>query len=437
MQLLKTSGLLLALESVSAGPSGAASMPSENNQQTQHKELLQRLSLNFPEFYSSNGIKSSKIEVLEEHSIGYYNDKHKKSPGFSKIKSNDEDDEESDTAAWEKQRDEFEYYRTYGYECYSRYGNTYYKKFDTWFTQRPFMDTALLAYYKCTCEGGDTGRYTCIPDSVPCYSQASQEGYDVNDTWDWDRTISFGEGRTVNDLYECHCEGGPKGKYKCSEKVQGCIDARHTLKKYQINEYFNQTREDNLTYECQCTKGEREEDRIIKCSLRNYCIYAGEVHEIGDTWDRYNRYTQRPEHRCACKRNPRNPSSNIVTCKYIRQPIKDITNYVNNNNLWPNVRPIIPKGPVSDWRSLGVAAKKIAAQAQHYNQQEDDQPSDMNDQADDGDFNPQNYSLDDLPEYGQPDEDHAYFNEDDPMAAQDGDYNGSYDESDYDDYRSE
>ena len=67
MQLLKTSGLLLALDSVSAGPSGAASMPSENNQQTQHKELLQRLSLNFPEFYSSNGMGLSNAKTRPPH----------------------------------------------------------------------------------------------------------------------------------------------------------------------------------------------------------------------------------------------------------------------------------------------------------------------------------------------------------------------------------
>jgi len=138
-------------------------------------------------------------------------------------------------AAWQKQRDEFEYYRTYGYECYSKYGNTYYKKYDTWYTQRPFMASDLLAYYKCTCEGGETGRYTCIPDSVPCFSQATKNTYDVNESWDWHRTISFGIGKQVEDLYECHCEGGPTGKYKCSEKVQGCIDARYNMMKYQIN----------------------------------------------------------------------------------------------------------------------------------------------------------------------------------------------------------
>lgn len=136
------------------------------------------------------------------------------------------------------------------------------------------VNKELYAYYKCTCEGGPTGRYTCIPDSVPCYAKDINNAFDVQEQWEWERPILLDEGRVlIHDTYLCTCEGGDTGRYVCQEKRQGCIDNVYNFQKYEINEMFNQTRVvsgHTVKYECTCNKGPSEEDRIIKCTMRKY-----------------------------------------------------------------------------------------------------------------------------------------------------------------------
>ena len=272
-------------------------------------------------FFSHSEIKIP--EKLEEHSFNFHAEK-------SKTKRSDDDvgggpsnnvDEALEREMYRRKYEEFQYYRQYGYQCYSKDQDTYYKVNDHWFTERPFMENLtsgkLKAVYKCTCLGGETGRYTCVPSEVPCFSEHNNLAYDINERWEWRREIPFDFGRSVWDTYICTCEGGSKGRYHCKEKDPGCIDSRYNFQKYMINQVFNQTREDNLIYECSCELGENsDDDRIIRCSLKNYCMYDGEIHTVGEKWIRYNRFSNKPEHKCSCSKNPENDNSNLVECSW-------------------------------------------------------------------------------------------------------------------------
>lgn len=54
------------------------------------------------------------------------------------------------------------------YECYDTIEDQYFRAGDKWTTVRNLTDhtgvvAGISAYYSCTCEGGDTGRYLCRP----------------------------------------------------------------------------------------------------------------------------------------------------------------------------------------------------------------------------------------------------------------------------------
>ena len=60
------------------------------------------------------------------------------------------------------------YREEYGYECYDTIEDQYFRAGDKWTTVRNLTDhtgvvAGVSAYYSCTCEGGDTGRYICRP----------------------------------------------------------------------------------------------------------------------------------------------------------------------------------------------------------------------------------------------------------------------------------
>lgn len=214
--------------------------------------------------------EAKKAEILE-----YKSDQNiERTLSLSSIFHRQKRSVQNSLSDWEKHQEEFDYYRTFGYQCYSKAQQTYYKPGDTWFIERPFMEEitngTMTTYYKCSCIGGSSGQYSCIPDEVPCYSNALQQAFNINEQWDWRKPVKFRNGAEVMDTYLCTCEGGTTGKYKCREKVEGCIDSKYNLKKYKIHEIFNQTRDDGLTYECSCNKGQNEEDRVIRCSLSEY-----------------------------------------------------------------------------------------------------------------------------------------------------------------------
>merc|ERR1711981_74239 len=73
--------------------------------------------------------------------------------------------ERNDNIKWTKRtREEHKYYREqYGYECYDKVEDQYFRKGDTWTTERNITGTEVSAYYECSCEGGETGRYICSP----------------------------------------------------------------------------------------------------------------------------------------------------------------------------------------------------------------------------------------------------------------------------------
>merc|ERR1711976_964298 len=95
----------------------------------------------------------------------------------------------------------------YGYECYDTVEDQYFRAGDKWTTVRNLTDSSgivpgVTAYYSCTCEGGETGRYICRPTEnillsrinpeifkhpnfpnfliqVPCYSKYAKRYHEV------------------------------------------------------------------------------------------------------------------------------------------------------------------------------------------------------------------------------------------------------------------
>lgn len=180
---------------------------------------------------------------------------------------------------------------------------------------------------------------------------------------------------------------------------------------------------------------------------------------VGDEWNRHNRYTGQPEHKCSCKRHPANPNSNIVQCKYIHPPQEarqqepverqepeynppSRSSYMDNmDNMDSRGYGRMPQGVLSQEEADDVDDYDVMrAQSDRENGNFDDNSRDyghdmhahmgrsgiaqLNRQDyDDNELNADNianYSVDDLPNYPQPDPNSSYFT--------------NYDESDYDDY---
>lgn len=208
-----------------------------------------------------------------------------------------------------RSRQEHQYYREeYGYECYDTIEDQYFRAGDKWTTVRNLTDhtgvvAGVSAYYSCTCEGGDTGRYICRPTQVPCYSKYTKQYHEVGSQFDI---------KTQKDEYQCYCYGGATGRYECEEKAHGCYDENWTRKKYGINEKFEQVRSDGLTYDCECQYGSRVQERVIICRLARYCQIDDDIIMIGDKFDIYAADGS-VQHRCTCLKGDR--YTNKLECK--------------------------------------------------------------------------------------------------------------------------
>lgn len=216
-----------------------------------------------------------------------------------------------------RSRQEHQYYREeYGYECYDTIEDQYFRAGDKWTTVRNLTDhtgvvAGISAYYSCTCEGGDTGRYLCRPTQVPCYSKYTKQYHEVGSQFDI---------KTQKDEYLCYCYGGATGRYECEEKAHGCYDENWTHMKYGINEKFEQVRADGLTYDCECQYGSRVQERVIICRLARYCQIDDDIIMIGDKFDIYGP-DGGVQHRCTCLKGDR--YTNKLECKSAsRKPTK-------------------------------------------------------------------------------------------------------------------
>lgn len=211
-----------------------------------------------------------------------------------------------------RSRKEHQYYREeYGYECYDTVEDQYFRAGDKWTTVRNLTDSSgivpgVTAYYSCTCEGGETGRYICRPTQVPCYSKYTKRYHEVGSQFDI---------KTQKDEYQCYCYGGATGRYECEEKEHGCFDEHWTRKKYGINEKFEQTRDDGLTYDCECQYGSRVQERVIICRLARYCQIDNDIVMIGDKFDIYGPKGE-VQHRCTCLKGDR--YTNKLECKSVK-----------------------------------------------------------------------------------------------------------------------
>jgi len=213
-----------------------------------------------------------------------------------------------------RSRQEHQYYREeYGYECYDTIEDQYFRAGDKWTTVRNLTDhtgvvAGISAYYSCTCEGGDTGRYLCRPTQVPCYSKYTKRYHEVGSQFDI---------KTQKDEYLCYCYGGATGRYECEEKAHGCYDENWTHMKYGINEKFEQVRADGLTYDCECQYGSRVQERVIICRLARYCQIDDDIIMIGDKFDIYGP-SGIVQHRCTCLKGDR--YTNKLECKSAQTP---------------------------------------------------------------------------------------------------------------------
>lgn len=230
------------------------------------------------------------------------------------LKTKYDQNRNGDKRPWQKRsRSEHAYYREqYGYECYDTVEDQYFRKNDKWTTVRNLTNApaGVTAFYSCRCEGGDTGRYICSPTQVPCYSRYTEKYHSVGSEF---------EIQTDTDEYVCYCYGGPTGKYECEEKKHGCYDNKYNLKKYGINEKFTQTRADGYTYDCECQYGSTLKERVIICRLSRYCFVNEDALEIGDQFDIYAADGS-VEHRCMCKKNPKDERSNVIHCRFVGKP---------------------------------------------------------------------------------------------------------------------
>jgi len=214
----------------------------------------------------------------------------------------------------ERTAEEKYYWREqHGFECYVSEHDQFYRRNETWLAQRNLGGTLWQATYECTCLGGNTGRYVCKPNQVPCLHDGQY--HEVGSEFQL---------QTEYDRYNCYCYGGANGKYMCQEARPGCVDDRWNKQKYDINEHFIQTRDDGLMYDCTCTFGNTDKDRVITCKLNRYCFVNNENYELGDKFDVYNEQTGEPEKRCECKQNPQRPATtNLVECFRIGENIID------------------------------------------------------------------------------------------------------------------